>query len=76
MAYIVTAVFLALTGNFFTTYLAGVGYVDTSIRGFVNATRFLVLLFAACSPGGWCRKRRWPALGSCCSPFRCATWRS
>ena len=47
MAYIVTAVFLALTGTFFTTYLAGVGYGDTSIRGFVNAARFLVLLFAA-----------------------------
>ena len=47
MAYIVTAVFLALTGTFFTTYLAGVGYADTSIRGFVNAARFLVLLFAA-----------------------------
>lgn len=47
MAYVVTAVFLALTGTFFTTYLAGVGYADTSIRGFVNAARFLVLLFAA-----------------------------
>ena len=47
MAYVVTAVFLALTGTFFTTYLAGVGYADTIIRGFVNAARFLVLLFAA-----------------------------
>ena len=47
MAYIVTAVFLALTGTFFITHLAGVGYADTSIRGFVNAARFLVLLFAA-----------------------------
>lgn len=47
MAYVVTAVFLALTGTFFTTYLAGVGYADTSIHGFVNAARFLVLLFAA-----------------------------
>lgn len=47
MAYIVTAVFLALTGTFFTTYLASLGYADTSIRGFVNAARFLVLLFAA-----------------------------
>lgn len=47
MAYVVTAVFLALTGTFFTTYLAGIGYADTSIRGFVNAARFLVLLFAA-----------------------------
>ena len=36
-----------LTGTFFTTYLAGGGYADTSIRGFVNAARFLVLLFAA-----------------------------
>ena len=47
MAYIVTAVFLALTGTFFTTFLAGIGYADTSIRGFLNAARFLVLLFAA-----------------------------
>lgn len=47
MAYVVTAVFLTLTGTSFTTYLAGVGYADTSIRGFVNAARFLVLLFAA-----------------------------
>lgn len=47
MAYVVTAVFLALTGIFFTSYLAGAGYADTSLRGFVNAARFLVLLFAA-----------------------------
>ena len=47
MAYVVTAVFLALTGVFFTAWLAASGYADTSIRGFVNAARFLVLLFAA-----------------------------
>ena len=47
MAYVVTAVFLALNGIFFTAWLAAIGYADTSIRGFVNAARFLVLLFAA-----------------------------
>ena len=47
MAYIVTAVFLALSGTFFTTYLVGIGYADTSIVGFLNAARILILLFAA-----------------------------
>ena len=47
MAYVVTAVFLALSGTFFTTYLAGIGYADTSILGFLNAAKFLILLFAA-----------------------------
>ena len=47
MAYIVTAVFLALSGTFFTTYLVRIGYADTSIVGFLNAARILILLFAA-----------------------------
>jgi ABC-2 type transport system permease protein len=47
MAYIVTAVFLVLSGTFFTTYLASTGYADTSIRGFLDASQFLILLFAA-----------------------------
>ena len=47
MAYVITAVFLALSGTFFATYLASVGYVDTSISGFLNAAQFLILLFAA-----------------------------
>ncbi len=47
MAYIVTCVFLLLTGTFFTTYLAGTQYTDTSIRGFVESGQFLLLLFAA-----------------------------
>jgi ABC-2 type transport system permease protein len=47
MAYVVTAVFLVLTGTFFGTYLAGTGYADTSIRGFLDAAQFLILLFAA-----------------------------
>jgi ABC-2 type transport system permease protein len=47
MAYIVTAIFLALSGTFFTTYLAGTNYADTSIRGFLNAAQLLILLFAA-----------------------------
>lgn len=47
MAYVVTAVFLALTGSFFGVYLAETGYTDTSIRGFLEAAKFLILLFAA-----------------------------
>ncbi len=47
MAYIVTAIFLALSGTFFTTYLASTNYADTSIRGFLNAAQILILLFAA-----------------------------
>ncbi len=47
MAYIVTAIFLLLAGAFFTTYLATTNYLDTSIRGFLNAGQFLILLFAA-----------------------------
>ena len=47
MAYAVTAIFLALSGVFFTTYLVGTQYADTSIKGFLNAARYLILLFAA-----------------------------
>ena len=47
MAYVVTAVFLMLTGTFFATYLASTNYSDTSIRGFLGAGQILILLFAA-----------------------------
>jgi ABC-2 type transport system permease protein len=47
MAYIVTAVFLVITGTFFTTYLAGTNYSDTSIRGFLQSGQILLLLFGA-----------------------------
>jgi ABC-2 type transport system permease protein len=47
MAYVVTAVFLVLTGTFFATYLASTNYSDTSIRGFLGAGQILILLFAA-----------------------------
>jgi len=47
MAYIVAAIFLALSGTFFATYLADINYTDTSITGFLNAAQFLILLFAA-----------------------------
>jgi ABC-2 type transport system permease protein len=47
MAYVVTAVFLALSGASFVMYLAGTGYSDTSMRGFMSAGQILVLLFAA-----------------------------
>ena len=47
MAYVVTAIFLALSGTFFASYLAGTNYGDTSIRGFIDAGQYLILLFAA-----------------------------
>ncbi len=47
MAYVVTAVFLMLTGTFFATYLASTNYSDTSIRGFLGVGQILILLFAA-----------------------------
>jgi len=47
MAYVVAAIFLGLSGVFFTTYLAGTQYSDTSIKGFLNVARYLILLFAA-----------------------------
>jgi ABC-2 type transport system permease protein len=47
MAYIVTAVFLALSGSFFAAYLAGTAYSDTSIKGSLDAGQLLILLFAA-----------------------------
>lgn len=47
MAYIVTAVFMGLSGFFFASVLAAQNYADTSIAGFLNAAQFLILLFAA-----------------------------
>jgi ABC-2 type transport system permease protein len=47
MAYVVTAVFLALSGTFFGTYLASTSYSDTSIRGFLSVSQYLILLFSA-----------------------------
>jgi gliding motility-associated transport system permease protein len=46
MAYVVTAIFLALGGTFFVAYLAATDYADTSVRGFLDAGQFLMLLFA------------------------------
>lgn len=46
-AYIVTFVFLLLTGTFFSTYLTGTGYTDTTIAGFLEPGNILLLLFAA-----------------------------
>lgn len=46
-AYIVTFVFLLITGTFFSTYLTGTGYTDTSISGFLNPGNLLLLLFAS-----------------------------
>lgn len=47
MAYVVTAIFLALSGAFFSTYLAATNYSDTSITGFLDAGQVLILLFAS-----------------------------
>ena len=47
MAYIVTFVFLLITGTFFATYLTGTGYADTSIAGFVSPGNIFLLLFAS-----------------------------
>jgi ABC-2 type transport system permease protein len=47
VTYVVTAVFLALCGAFFSTYLAATRYEDTSIKGFLDAGRMLILAFAA-----------------------------
>lgn len=47
MAYVVTAIFLAVSGAFFSTYLASTAYTDTSIRGFLQAAQYLTLLFSA-----------------------------
>ena len=46
MAYIVTAVFLAISGSFFAGFLAAISYNDTSIAGFLNAAQLLILLFS------------------------------
>ena len=47
MAYVVTAIFLLLSGTFFTSYLAGTRYSDTSLRGFLSVAQYLMLLFSA-----------------------------
>ncbi|MDE0345080.1 MAG: Gldg family protein [Boseongicola sp.] len=47
MAYIVTAVFLAISGAFFASFLAATSYANTSIAGFLNAAQLLILVFAA-----------------------------
>ena len=46
MAYVVSAIFIALSGTSFTTYLAQTSYSDTSIRGFLEAAQLLILLFS------------------------------
>jgi ABC-2 type transport system permease protein len=47
MAYVVSAIFLGVSGTFFATYLASTNYSDTSMRGFLDASQFLILLLAA-----------------------------
>ena len=47
MAYVVSAIFIALSGTSFTTYLAQTSYSDTSIRGFLEVAQLLILLFSA-----------------------------
>ena len=47
MAYIVSAIFIGLSGASFTTYLAQSSYSDTSIRGFLETGKLLILFFSA-----------------------------
>lgn len=47
IAYVVTAMFLFFSGTFFVSHLAGISYADTTIVGFVQAGRILILVFAA-----------------------------
>jgi ABC-2 type transport system permease protein len=47
VAYVVAGVFLGLSGAAFAGYLAGTGYADTSLRGFLDAAQYLILLFSA-----------------------------
>ena len=47
MAYITSAVFLVLSGTFFASYLVGTEFADTSIRGFVDVSPYLIMMFAA-----------------------------
>ena len=47
MAYIVSAIFIALSGASCTTYLAQTSYSGTSSRGFLETGQLLILLFSA-----------------------------
>jgi len=47
MAYVITCIFLVLTGVFFVYYLASNSYEDTSLRGFTQYGSIFLLLFAA-----------------------------
>ncbi len=46
MAYVVSAIFIALSGTSFTSYLAQTSYSDTSIHGFLEAAKLLILIFS------------------------------
>ena len=46
MAYLASAVFLLLSGTFFASYLAATEYGDTSVRGFLDVSPYLIMLFA------------------------------
>lgn len=47
MAYIVTAIFLIMSGVFFVNYIVSNSYNDTSIQGFIQNGSIFLLLFAA-----------------------------
>lgn len=47
MTYILAGVFLFFSGTFFSTYLSKTDYSDTSLLGFIEVARILILLFAA-----------------------------
>ncbi len=46
MAYLASAAFLLLSGAFFASYLAATEYTDTSVRGFVDVSPYLIMLLA------------------------------
>ncbi|MDD5287752.1 MAG: ABC transporter permease subunit [Dehalococcoidales bacterium] len=47
MAYIITCIFLLITGWFFASYLKSIEYTDTTLKGFLDYANIFLLLFAA-----------------------------
>lgn len=66
MTYLVTAIFLLLSGAFFVAYLAGSAYADTSLAGFIDAARFSSSrCLPSASPCGWSPRSANRAPGNC-----------
>jgi ABC-2 type transport system permease protein len=45
--YIISAIFMIISGVFFVMYLSGTNYSDTSIRGFMDVAPFLIIVYAS-----------------------------